>query len=79
MTMVVVAASKCEGCLVWTNCSEACEEELARGSKDYCERNKYMPSVAEKEEIQFVFTHQETGIQTSYMWNINKKEIVKWT
>lgn len=77
--MVVVAASKCEGCLVRANCSEACEEELVRGSKFFCERNKYMPSITEKEEIQFVFTHLETGIQTSYVWNINKNEIVKWT
>lgn len=38
-----------------------------------------MPSVTEKEEIQFVFTHPETGIQTSYVWNINKNEIIKWT
>jgi len=78
MTTVVSAASKCEGCLVRANCSEACEEELVRGSKEFCERNKYMPSVSEKGEIQFVFTHLESGIQTSYVWNKIKNEIVKW-
>lgn len=76
--MALAVASKCKDCLIKVNCSEGCEEELTRGSKAYCERNKYMPSVTEREEIQFVFTHPETGIQTSYMWNINKNEIVKW-
>ena len=77
MTMVI-AAGKCRDCLVRANCSEACVEELVRGSKVYCERNKYMPSVTEKEEIEFVFTHPETGMRTHYVWNKNKNEIIKW-
>jgi hypothetical protein len=78
MTAVGSVASKCEDCLVRANCSEACKEELVRGSKEYCERNKYMPSVSEKGEIQFIFTHLESGMQTIYVWNKNKNEIVKW-
>jgi hypothetical protein len=75
---MVIAVGKCRDCLIRVNCSEACVEELVRGSKVYCERNKYMPSVTEKQEIQFVFTHPETGMQTHYVWNKNKNEIVKW-
>jgi len=37
-----------------------------------------MPSVTEKEEIEFVFTHPETGMQTRYVWDRNKNEIIKW-